>query len=187
MKNNLKDTQLLQRIAKQDRQALSDFYERYAAMLYTTASRILRTSEEAAQVLEEVFLQIWDEAGAYDAKWSEPFHWVLSVTRQKATARLKAQKRRYSFVEELTQETAALAALRPAREDEFPGLAQHARIHAAVESLPLEQRQTLELAFLGGLTPNEIVAALNQPAATIKTRIRRGLLGLRDGMRIKHD
>lgn len=162
---------------------MSQFYDRYAAVLYATATRILRTPAEAAQVLEEVFLQIWDQAGAYDPNRGKPFHWVLTLTRQKAIARLRAQKRRYSFVEEVNQETAATVSERPARETEFPGRAQSARIHAAVESLPLEQRQSLELAFLGGLTENEIVQALGQPAATIKGRIRRGLLSLGDSLK----
>ena len=62
------------------------------------------TTEEAAQVLEKVFLQVWEQAGAYDSKWSEPFHWILGLTRQKAIARLKAQRGRYSFVQEVAQE-----------------------------------------------------------------------------------
>jgi RNA polymerase sigma-70 factor (ECF subfamily) len=180
---SIEDAQIIQRIARQDRQALAQLYDRYAGVLYGTAARILRTPEEAAQVLEEVFLQIWEEAGTFDSKWSRPFHWALDITRQKAISRLEAQKRRYSFVEEVSHETAATVNERPGRPDEYPGRELSARIHAAVQSLPLEQRQAIELAFLGGLSQNEIVQVLGQPAPTIKTRIRHGLLSLRQSMK----
>lgn len=177
------DLQLLQRIARQERQAFSLFYDRFAPVLYATAVRILRNPEEAALVLEEAFLQIWNQAGSYDAKWSSPFHWALGLTRHKAIARLKALRGRYSFVEELNQEISSPSSPRPAGDSEYPGRDQTTRIHGAVEELPLEHRQAIEMAFLGGMGVHEIADSLHQPAATIKARIRRGLLGLRDHLK----
>jgi len=176
------DAQTLQRISRQDRQALSQFYDRYATVLHTTAMRILRNPKDAADILQDVFLQIWDQAGDYDPKRGSPFHWALALTRQSAIGRLQAQKRLYNFIEEVTDETTILTKPRSAGEHEFPSQAQRALIRASMEGLPLEQRQAMELAFFGGLTHNEIVQALNQPSAIIKARIRRGLLKLRENL-----
>src|SRR5206468_12285640 len=150
--------------------------------LHGTAMRILRNPEQAAEVLQEVFLQIWEEAGGYDPKLGKPFHWALGLTRQKAIARLHAAKGRYRFAEEATHEMVSTSKERTPGENEFPGREQRALIRSAVESLPLEQRQAIELAFLGGLTQAEIVQTLNQPPGTIKARIRRGLMNLRDSL-----
>jgi len=182
---NNEDTHLLQRIAHRDRQAFSRFYDRYAGVLHSTAARILRNPEDAAACAEGVFLQIWEQARAYSASEGQPFHWALALTRKNAIARMRAANRRYGFVEEFTLETAAGANQRGIDENEFPGREQTRRIRAAVESLPLEQRQAIEMAFLGGLTQNEIAEALHQPAATIKTRIRRGMLVLHEFLKNK--
>ena len=177
------DAQLLQRIAQQDRQAFSQLYDRYSGVLYSTTLRILNNPEEASDVLQDVFIQIWEKAGSYDPRLGEPFNWALTLTRNKAIDRLRALRRRYSFIDEVTQEAANENNARAVWNDDVLSHEKAAWIRSAVETLPLEQRQAIELAFLGGMTQNEISEMLKQPLGTIKARIRRGMLKLRDSLK----
>jgi len=177
------DAQLLQRIAQRDRQAFSQFYDRYAGVLYGTTLRIVNHPDEASDVLQAVFLQIWNQADAYDPSLGRPFHWALTLTRHLAIDRLRSLQRRYRFIEEETGEQDKSASDWDAGPSEFIDEKKIAMIRAAVQTLPLEQRQAMEMAFLGGLTQDEIAETLNQPLGTIKARIRRGLLLLRDGLK----
>jgi len=177
------DAELLQRIAQRDRQAFSQLYDRYSGVLYSTTLRILNNPEEASDVLQDVFFQIWEKAGSYDPKLGKPFNWALTLTRNRAIDRLRALKRRYSFIEEVTHEFAEGGNPRSAWNEEFMSSERASLIRAAVETLPLEQRQAIEMAFLGGMTQNEISETLKQPLGTIKARIRRGMLKLRDSLK----
>lgn len=181
--STMDDAELLQRIAQRDRQAFSQLYDRYSGVLYSTTLRILNNPEEASDVLQDVFFQIWEKAGSYDPKLGKPFNWALTLTRNRAIDRLRALKRRYSFIEEVTHEFAEGGNPRSAWNEEFMSSERASLIRAAVETLPLEQRQAIEMAFLGGMTQNEISETLKQPLGTIKARIRRGMLKLRDSLK----
>jgi len=174
------DTQLLRRIAERDRQAFSQFYDRYATLLYSTVLRALNHREDAGEVMQQVFGDIWRKAGSYDSAVSRPFNWVLTLTRQKVIDRLRAEGRRYSFVEEAAAESKSDTRFFDRGSAEILGQEHAGQIRKAVDALPLEQRQAIEMAFLGGMTQNEISASLRQPLGTIKARIRRGLLKLRE-------
>jgi len=176
------EAQLLQRIAQRDRQAFSQLYDRFAAVLYGTAMRILNHADDASDILQTVFLQIWNQPGAYDPSRGRPFHWALTLTRNLAIDRLRSLQRRYRFIEAETGERDRSAGEWSAGPSEFSDQRKIASIRAAVQTLPLEQRQAIEMAFLGGLTPNEIAETLGQPLGTIKARIRRGMLKLRDSL-----
>jgi RNA polymerase sigma-70 factor, ECF subfamily len=177
------DVLLLQRIARRDRQAFSQLYDRYSGLLYSTIFRMLNNSEEASDVLQDVFIQIWDRAETYNPALGRPFSWALTMARNKAIDRLRSLKRRYSFIEEVTHEMEEEASRFSTAPDEVFSQEQAAQIRSAVATLPLEQRQAIEMAFLGGLTQHEIASALNQPLGTIKARIRRGMLKLRDALK----
>ena len=176
------DAELLRRVAGRDRPAFSQLYDRYAGVLYSTILRILNNHEEASDVLQEVFLQIWDKAPAYDPALGKPFNWALTMTRNKAIDRLRSLQRRYSFLDKFTVEMEGGCDNSPGPGDAFTP-DQAALIRAAVTTLPLEQREAIEMAFLGGLTQNEIATALQQPLGTIKARIRRGMLRLREALK----
>jgi RNA polymerase sigma-70 factor (ECF subfamily) len=177
------DAQILERVSRRDRQAFSQFYDRYSGVLYSTVLRVLNNPDEAAEVLQEVFLQIWDKASTYDASLGKPFNWALTLARNKAIDRLRLLKRRYSFIEEITHEMEEQTQGFSVGQTEVVSQEEAALIRSAVATLPLEQRQAIEMAFLGGLTQIEIATALDQPLGTIKARIRRGMLKLRDSLR----
>jgi RNA polymerase sigma-70 factor (ECF subfamily) len=177
------DAQLLLRVAGRDREAFAQLYDRFGGLLYSTILRVLNHHDEAADVLQDVFIQIWDKAGAYNPALGKPFSWALTLARNKAIDRLRSLRRRYSFIEEVTHEMDEEVRVTVTSPEEPFNQDQTALIRAAVAALPLEQRQAIEMAFLGGLTQNEIAESLQQPLGTIKARIRRGMLKLRDSLR----
>jgi RNA polymerase sigma-70 factor, ECF subfamily len=177
------DALLLQRVARRDREAFAQLYERYSGILYSTVWRIVGNSEEAEDILKEVFLQIWDRAAKYNPFLGEPFNWALGLARNRAIERLRSGKRSFRFIEEVGVESDGSDPAPASRPHEVFTYRQTKSICAAVSALPLEQRQAIEMAFLGGLTQNEIAAALDQPPETIRARVREGMLKLRDALR----
>jgi RNA polymerase sigma-70 factor (ECF subfamily) len=174
--------QLLRRIAGQDRQALAEFYDLTAGTLYSTAVRILGDAHEAEEVIQDAYLQIWGKAATFDAALGAPFYWALSITRNRAIDRLRARQRRARLAEELHE---AAAADSPPSAPPFQsalGEEEQTAVRAAVKGLPGEQRQAIEMAFFRGMTHAEIAEALQEPLGTIKARIRRGMLKLRDNL-----
>ena len=177
------DAQLLRRVAERDRQAFAQLYDRYSGVLYSTALRVLNHREEAADVLQEVFVQIWEKAATYDPALGKPFNWALTLTRNRAIDRLRALQRRCRFVGEATQEMEEMPDEQAGSPGEVFSQEHAALIRSAVATLPLEQRQAIEMAFLGGMTQHELAENLKQPLGTVKARIRRGMLKLRDTLK----
>jgi RNA polymerase sigma-70 factor (ECF subfamily) len=180
-------TQLLCRIAAKDKDALAVFYDQTAGLLYSLAVRILEDPHEAEEVIQDVFVQIWRKAVTFDATVGTPSHWALSITRNRSIDRLRARHRRFRLMYELRE-----AADADSGPDEPPGHAgmnqeDIAVLRSALNGLPNEQRQAIEMAFFGGMTHLEIAGALREPLGTIKARIRRGMLKLRECLEISHD
>ena len=176
--------QLLRRVAAGDLQAMSDFYDQTAAPLFSLAVRILGDSGEAEEVIQEVFVQIWEKASNFDALLGSSFHWGLSITRHRAIDRARSKARRARLVLEL-QESGGADLASPSGPDSDTAQAEAvAAVRSALGTLPPDQRQAIELAFFAGLTHPEIAEALHQPLGTIKARIRRGLLKLRETLQV---
>ena len=175
-------TQLLRRVAARDRQALADFYDQVAGVLYSTAIRILGDPQEAEEVIQDVFVQIWEKAPVFDIMLGTPFHWAVSITRNRSIDRLRSRQRRARVVEELREEIGSDAEIYiPAATANLD--TEHISIvRKAVINLPEEQRQAIEMAFFNGLTHAEIAVKLNEPLGTVKARIRRGMLKLRESL-----
>jgi RNA polymerase sigma-70 factor (ECF subfamily) len=175
------DALLLRRIAAGESTALGLFYEAHANALFGLALRILNDHKEAEDVLQEVFLQVWNKASAYDPALGRPLSWVITLTRNKAIDRLRSAQRRSRLFEEageeLSQHTVApmITGIDALEAGEQANL-----VCAALQRLPAEQKRAIELAFFLGLTQTEIAAALNEPLGTVKARIRRGMLKLRE-------
>ncbi|MBL9168554.1 MAG: sigma-70 family RNA polymerase sigma factor [Verrucomicrobiales bacterium] len=174
------DVELLRRVALGDKVAFAELYDRLSGVLYSTVMRILNDSRESEDVLQEVFLQIWDKAGTYDSQLGRPFNWALTLTRNRAIDRLRSMRRRYEFVAETTETALSAPTYAPDAGREVYQRERSLLVRKALEELPLEQRQAIEMAFLGGQTQNEISEQLGQPLGTIKARIRRGMLKLRE-------
>jgi RNA polymerase sigma-70 factor (ECF subfamily) len=172
--------ELLRRIAAQDRNALSEFYDQTVRPLFSIACQILGNAGEAEEVIQDVFVQIWTKAGAFDARKGHAYHWALSITRNRSIDLLRARQRRSRVIieldgeQELEQQAESVAAESPLMKNEV------VVVRSAVDSLPKDQRQAIEMAFFGGMTHQEIADALREPLGTVKARIRRGMLKLRE-------
>ncbi|TAL04151.1 MAG: sigma-70 family RNA polymerase sigma factor [Verrucomicrobia bacterium] len=171
-------TQLLHRIATQDREALAEFYDATAGVLFSTALRIVGDAPEAEEVMQDAFVQVWEKAGDFDPELGTPLSWVLRITRNRAIDRIRARQRRSRAMDAFETELAVT----PPQSARQLGLNEEdcAKVRSAVRSLPDDQRQAVELAFFGGLSHGEIAESLQQPLGTVKARIRRGMLKLRD-------
>ena len=174
--------ELLRRIAARDQQALAEFYDEMAGVLFSTAVRILGDAHEAEEVIQDVFVQIWNKAATFDAALGAPFHWALGITRNRSIDRLRSRQRRSRVLEEMSEETASQPPASPSQNDFALSEEELAKVRSAVKSLPQDQRQAIEMAFFGGLTHAEIAGALNEPLGTVKARIRRGMLKLRESL-----
>lgn len=178
------DPALLARIAKGDQQAFSQLYDHSNTLLYTLALRILGNREEAAELLQDVYLEIWRKVARYDVGRGTPVAWLVTLTRSRALDRLRARaSRRQHFKETLDGDTVARA------QDFGPGpyetqADQELRllVGQAISSLPAAQQEAIELAYYEGFSHTEIATKLNQPLGTVKTRIKLGMSKLRDAL-----
>lgn len=175
-----KDVRVLQRIAAGDRAAFAEFYDAYSGLLFSLAVRIVNDPREAEDVLQDVCLQIWEKAGNYDPRLGKPIHWAVALARNKAIDRVRASQRRARLVEQAASSGAGETGAPMTANDALHGRERAALIKNALAGLPPEQRNAIELAFFSGLTQNEISEKLREPLGTIKARIRRGMLKLRD-------
>jgi RNA polymerase sigma-70 factor (ECF subfamily) len=180
------DREMLAQVARGDQRAFGKLYDRLSSPLYSLAVRMLGDSAEAQDALQEVFLQIWRRAAAYDAEQSSVFSWAVLMTRSRVIDRLRARGRRLRVIVTSTDD-AAQAEIVPASASSTESAADTAgrneeavRVRSSLNKLPAEQREAIELAFFNDLTHHEIAAQLGQPLGTIKARIRRGLLKLRE-------
>ncbi|HSC27744.1 MAG TPA: sigma-70 family RNA polymerase sigma factor [Vicinamibacterales bacterium] len=176
------DAACVARVADGDGAAIAALYDAHARAVYSLALRIVGDEADAEDVLQEVFAQAWRQAQRYDPARGTAAAWLLNMARSRAIDRLRARRARPD-----SRATAAADALDlelpAAVVDPGDALATSrdaARVRTALEALPLLQRLPIELAYFEGLTQSQIAERLEEPLGTIKTRIRLGLLKLRD-------
>lgn len=176
---------LLARVAKGDQAAFEQLYEHSSTLLYTLVMRIVGSREEAADLLQEVYLEAWRKVSNYDAARGTPMAWLVTLARSRAFDRVRALGSRGKGVT-ASLDDAPASGLVAAGTDALEMRAVTERqvlVGAALKSLPPVQRQAIELAFYEGLTHAEIAERLQAPLGTIKTRIRLGMEKLRDSLR----
>jgi RNA polymerase sigma factor (sigma-70 family) len=180
----LSDAALLRRIADRQADALSELYDRFAPTLLALINRILRGSPDTEDVLQEVFVQVWNRGGLYDPARSSVATWLVLIARSRAIDRLRTRK----VVERVHEATAqAEAATGPYTSSEAVENVliqeRHERVQREMGSLPEEQRQVLEMAFYQGLTQSEIASQTGLPLGTVKTRTLLAMRKLRNALR----
>ncbi|HTI97731.1 MAG TPA: sigma-70 family RNA polymerase sigma factor [Dongiaceae bacterium] len=179
------DVQLLALIAGENQHALAALYRRRSGLLYSLLVRMLGNEMEAQEVLQDVFVQVWRRAPDYDPGRASPVAWMILIARGRAVDRLRSRSRRNAGQAAYEQEVISLEMeVNATRQPERDELA--AACTAALHQLPEAQGEVLQLAFLRGWTHEEIAAAAGEPLGTIKARIRRGLLALRQTLKDYH-
>ncbi len=174
------EAELINRIAEGDDSAFDALYKRFSGPLYGMAYRMMNDPKEAEDVLQEGFTYIWRKAGTYDPTRSSPFAWAVMITRNKAIDRLRVRQRIEKLREKVTTEESFYEDKDETSANEPTLRERGALVRSALQQIPPEQRQALELSFFGGLTHDQIAEQLETPLGTIKARIRRGLIRLRD-------
>lgn len=188
MDRSQEDEQLIGRLAVGDSTALDALYSRYAGVVFALILRIVADRQVAEEVLQEVFLRVWQRAGTYQGARGRVMSWLLGIAHNLAIDEVRRRRRRPQSVGE--RERAAADSeldLRPSpdadpHEEAWAGL-RRARVEAALRTLPPPQRAVLVLAYFDGYTQSEIAARLGEPLGTVKTRMRLGLRKLRETAR----
>jgi RNA polymerase sigma-70 factor, ECF subfamily len=177
------EARLITRIAEGDDKAFNAFYERFSGPLYGMVYRMMNDAKEAEDVLQEGFTYIWRKAATYDPNRSSPFAWAVMITRNKAIDRLRVRQRLEKLRDKVTSEESFYQDRDETSANEPTLRERGTLVRSALQEIPQEQRQALELAFFSGLTHEQIAERLATPLGTIKARIRRGLLRLRDSLK----
>jgi RNA polymerase sigma-70 factor, ECF subfamily len=176
------DATLVARIAEGDGHALETLYDRYSRVVYSFSLRMLADTNSAEDLTQEVFLRLWRQGGSYQHSRGAFLTWLLSVTHNMAIDEIRRRKRRPVAVDgaDDDQTLSALPDTRTDVENAAWLTSLHAIVCEALQDIPQSQRHAIELAYFSGLTQREIAERLNEPLGTIKTRMRLGLLKLRE-------
>jgi RNA polymerase sigma-70 factor (ECF subfamily) len=172
---------LLKQIGQGDRRSFETLYDRFSRVLFSTAYRVLNNQEAAEDVLQDVFIQIWEKAPLYDPSRGKPMTWAITLTRNKAIDRLRSTQRRGRLQDELMQ--ASQSAEQFDDRNSFDAASTgdtNKLVHEAIHKLSKDQREAIELAFFSSLTQTEISERLKLPLGTVKARIRRGMMRLKE-------
>src|SRR5918912_2660756 len=181
------DRYLIRLMASGDEGALGALYDRWVTLVHSLVLRLLADADEAEDVVEETFWQAWRQAERYEQERAAVYTWLTTIAGSRALDRLRARRRRqeeawsqlgFSDVESIT-----LSA--PAADNPLAGAEQAERraiVARALTALPPEQRETIELAYFGGLSQSEIAEQTGQPLGTVKTRVRLAMEKLRESL-----
>jgi RNA polymerase sigma-70 factor, ECF subfamily len=181
------DGELVARAAQGEERAIATLYDRYGAVLYAVAFRIVGQPADAEEVVLEAFAQAWRDAARFNADRGSVPGWLTTIARSRALDLVRARARR----ERITASAAAERLDSPLAMGEVgldPGGAldqdeRRRQVRQALEALSPPQRQAIELAYFEGLSQSEIAERLQEPLGTVKTRVRLGMQKLRESLR----
>ena len=182
-----KEVRLFRRMANGDTAALTELYGLYANPLYSYAFKMLTDQEEAEEVLQDTFVRLWKKAAKFRPEASKPFTFSVMIVRGLCMDRLRKRNTRskISIVGMTGVEDLAAPGNRGIERLYFSELTR--KVRKAMQHLNEEERRCLELAIFGDATHPEISEQLGQPLGTVKSRIRRGLIKLRELLKDIHE
>lgn len=169
------EADLLQRIRRGDEAAMAELYDRFSAVVFSAALRVLGESSQAEDVLQEVFLQLWRNPSAFDSNRGSLAAWLAVIARHRAIDHLR-RRRPETDVEDV------VLSVDPGLDNQAARAEAIGRIRVVMASMPDEQRIAVEMAFFEGLTHTEIAEKTGEPLGTIKTRIRSALIAIRKAL-----
>ena len=171
------DRQLMDELRRRQPDALSRMYDQYSTMVYSVAMRVLRDTAAAEDVMQEVFLKLWQQPEIFSDHRGSLCGWLAVVTRNRAIDRIRGS-RRFENVDDLQLANSSDMGTEAARN------MMMAKVRMVVDTLSPDQRRTLEMAFFEGQTHAEIAAKTGQPLGTVKTRIRSALISIRKALEV---
>jgi RNA polymerase sigma-70 factor (ECF subfamily) len=176
------DATLFARIRDGDAEAFAEFYDRHARLLFGIALGILGEVPEAEDALQDACVLMWERAPLHDPRLGKPLAWAVTLTRNKSIDRLRARRRKSGLLEAAAAEAEPEAATSETTSAPAVAGEEAEAVRKALETLSEAQRESLRLAYFQGLTQQEIADRLGQPLGTVKARMRRGMMALRDAM-----
>jgi len=171
---------MMSRVAQGDEDFLAELYDRTSRMVYGLALRILGDPNSAEDITLEVYMQVWRTAESYDAGRGTVEAWLVTLVRSRAIDWLRSRPARSQQVEHPLENLSVLQDTRPNPELASIESARARVVEGALAALPADQRQIIELAFFAGMSHNEIARQTDLPLGTVKTRIRLGMLRMRE-------
>jgi RNA polymerase sigma-70 factor, ECF subfamily len=166
------DLALVTAIRSGDQGAMAALYDRYSSIVYSVALRVLQDTAAAEDVLQDIFMQLWRNPGAFDASRGNMAAWLAVIARHRAIDALRRRKPEDDFEN-------VVVSVEPDLALDADRSRAMAKVREAFESMAAPQRSALEMAYFEGLTHAEIAEKTGEPLGTIKTRIRTGLSSLR--------
>lgn len=175
----LQDIELLALVRRREEAALGALYDRHGRLIYAIALRITGDRETAEEVVQDVFQNVWQAAATFQPELGAFSAWLLGIARHRAIDATRSKRERARAREQTLDHERVVVS-----DNSLVGAVEQRLLRDAVRealgTLPVNQRQAIELAYYGGLTRAEIAERLNEPLGTVKTRLRLGLLKLRD-------
>ncbi len=178
----LTDLELLEHISNQDRDALATLYERFGRRVFSLAVRILSDSVSAEEVTQDVFMSVWRRGATYVSKKGKFTTWLFSIAHNRTIDELRKRRRDLSRTNDDIDDHFNLKSGDVSPADATVAQSEYAKIRAAMEDLPEEQKNVVELSYFKGLTQTEIAEKTGQPLGTVKTRMRLALKKLRKAL-----
>jgi RNA polymerase sigma-70 factor, ECF subfamily len=172
------DVELLTRMGARETSALAALYDRHAGRVLGVAHRVLGDRQEAEEVVQDLFLQLWKAPARYDARRGKFTTWLVVMARNRALDRVRQRATRGRAQAQDPRPAAAV----PNAESEVLAVEARRTVQAALASLPESQRQAIELSFYRGLSHSEIARETGEPLGTVKSRMSRAMLALRQAL-----
>jgi RNA polymerase sigma-70 factor, ECF subfamily len=179
----LGDAALVRQVADRRPEALGELYDRFSPLLLGLTARILGSRAEAEEVLQDVFLQVWNRADRYDPSRSSVSTWLVLIARSRAIDRLRSRRVAERTLEAVQQEAPGGGHASPEAAENVLIRERRERVRSELALLPAEQREVLELAFFQGLSQSEIAGRTGIPLGTVKTRSLLAMKKLRQALR----
>ena len=179
------DETLMARIQEREPEALASLYDRYSGILKSLIMGVIHNDAEADDLLQEIYMEIWNQAAHYSAQKGKPLGWIVTLTRRRSIDRLR-KKQAYARAEERLQnetEQQPDAWVHNSTEDDIEMSDTRRLIMAILKNLPPAQREAIDLAFYHGMSQREIAAKTGIPLGTIKTRLELGLKKISEALR----
>jgi RNA polymerase sigma-70 factor, ECF subfamily len=175
------DAALVRRLLRKDVRAFEQLYDRHSRIVYGLVLRILQQASTAEEVVQDVFLQLWRNAGQYQEGRGPFVPWLLTLARNRALDNLRLKSERQRRREDQTEQLPPIAQM-PEYEKALDERRRAEVVRTLIGSLSPPQKKAIEMAYFEGLSHSEIAAALHEPLGTVKSWIRNGLLRLKEGL-----
>lgn len=177
----INDTDLMQKISNQDKKALDLLNLKYKSLIHSVAFKVLNSAPDAEDVAQDVFAMIWSKSSMYDVSRGKISTWLGTITRNKAIDKYRSINRRYKLSNDLILDSKTSDQLDTQSPDEnVSNIEKNTHIRNAVIRLNKNQKEVIEMLYFKGLSQKEIASRIKKPLSTVKARLHRGLVKLRE-------